>query len=163
MSQKDIFENHALKLGKLVGNLLTIEMAARLAIVKLDEHASSKVFTQLHQVKEGDQVECNAFTNADDLRQTLEKYNKRAPMQSKVDIATIVNLRDTLAHGRTFGFGDMKHLRLLKFSRKQHQGKVSVDLAKDMNDTWFHENIEMLNKAINKVIIVLNYKKREFN
>lgn len=163
MDQKEKFENHALKLGKLVGNLLTIEMASRLAIVKLDEYAASKVFSQLPQVNEGDQVEWNAFTNADDLRQTLEKYNKRAPLKCKVNITAIVNLRDALAHGRTFGFGKMKHLRLLKFNRKQHQGKVSVDLVQDMNDIWFDENIEMLNEAVNKVTISLDYEKREFN
>jgi len=53
MSQKDHFENHALKLGKIVGNLQTIEMAARLAIVKHDEYSASKVATQLPQVKKG--------------------------------------------------------------------------------------------------------------
>jgi hypothetical protein len=73
MSQKDNFEIHALKLGKLVGNLQTIEMAARMAIVKLDEYSASQVATQLPQVKEGGRVEWNAFTNSNDLRQTLEK------------------------------------------------------------------------------------------
>jgi hypothetical protein len=38
MSRKEHFINHALKLGKIVGNLQTIEMAARLAIVKLDHN-----------------------------------------------------------------------------------------------------------------------------
>ena len=63
-------------------------------------------------------VELNAFTNGDDLAQTLEKYNKRAPLDYRIDISPIVNLRDTLAHGRMFGYGSMKSLRLLKFSRK---------------------------------------------
>jgi hypothetical protein len=161
MSSKKIFENHALKLGKLVGNLLSIEMGARLSIVKLDRHAVSKVFTQLPQVKEGDLVEWNAFTNADDLMQTLEKYNKRAPLESKVEVTAIVNLRDALAHGRTFGAGNMKHLRLLKFNRKQREGKVPVDLVQDMTNTWFDENIVMLTQAIEKIRIALDYDKKE--
>jgi len=57
----------------------------------------------------------------------------------------------------------MKHLRLLKFNRKQHQGKVSVDLVQVMNDMWFDKNIEMLNEAAGKVAIALNYEKRELN
>jgi hypothetical protein len=148
MCQKDHFENHALKLGKIAGNLQTIEMAARLAIVKLDEYSASKVETQLPLVKDEEWVELNAFTNFNDLRQTLEKYNKHAPLECKVDINPIVNLRDALAHGRTFGFGNMKHLRLLNFQRKQDNGKVAVELAHDMNDEWFDANIEMLNKAL---------------
>lgn len=161
MSNKERFENHALKLGKLVGNLLTIEMVARLAIVKLDQYFASKVITQLSQIKEGDLVEWNAFTNADDLRQTLEKYNKRAPLKNKVDVTAIVDLRDALAHGRTFGAGNMKYLKLLKFNRKHKEGKVSVDLAQDMTATWFDKNILMLNQAIDKITITLDYEKRE--
>jgi hypothetical protein len=160
MSQKDNFEIHALKLGKLVGNLQTIEMAARMAIVKLDEYSASQVATQLPQVKEGGRVEWNAFTNSNDLRQTLEKYNKHAPTECKVDVTPIVNLRDALVHGRTFGFGDLKHLRLLKFNRKQDKGKVVVDMAQDMDDEWFDVNIEMLGKALNKLIDALDYDKK---
>lgn len=163
MSQKDHFENHALKLGEIVGNLQTIEMAARLAIVKLDEYSASSVSTQLPQVQEGEQVEWNAFTNSNDLRQTLEKYNKHAPLECRVDVNSIVNLRDALAHGRTFGFGGMKNLRLLKFQRKQDNGKVVVELAQDMNDEWFNLNIEMLGNALNKLTIALDYEKKDCN
>ena len=158
MSQKEIFENHASNLGKLIGNLLTIEMAARLAIVSLDEHVASQVSTQLPQVKKGEYVECNAFTNSDDLRQTLGKYNKRAPLDCKIDIDPIVDLRDVLAHGRMFGSGSIGHLRLLKFNRKQKAGKVSVDLAVIMTPAWFSENIELLTKAIEKITTSLAYE-----
>ena len=134
MSDKVRFELHALNLGKLVGNLLSLEMGARMAIVKLEERAAKQVQAQLPQVKVGDLVEVNAFTNSDDLKQTLEKYNKWAPLNYRIDIAPIVNMRDALGHGRAFGFGEMKHLRLLKFSRKSKDGKVSVELAQDMTD-----------------------------
>jgi hypothetical protein len=120
MSDREKFENHALMLGKL----LSIEMGARLALVKLDANLKSKVFTRLSHVKKCDQVEYNAFTNKNDLRQTLEQYNKRASNECKVDVTILVNLRDSLAHGRTFGFGNMDCLRILKFSRKQTDGKV---------------------------------------
>ena len=43
MDDKARFEQHALNLGKLTGNLQTIEMAARLAIVKLDKAAAQRV------------------------------------------------------------------------------------------------------------------------
>jgi len=161
MSDPEHFQNHALNLGKLTGNLLSIEMGARLAIVKLDAHAASKVFSQLPQVKEGDLVEWNAFTNSDDLRQTLEKYNKHAPLECRLDVSSVVALRDALAHGRTFGFGTAKYLRLLKFSRKQNAGKIAVELAQDMTDSWFSESNQLLEKALSKITNALNYEKRE--
>jgi len=96
MSTKEKFELHALNLGKLVGNLLTIEMAARMFLAKHEENFQSKVTTQLSQVSEGNLVESDAFTNPDDLRQTLKKYNKRAPDALAIPVNEIVALRDAL-------------------------------------------------------------------
>ena len=163
MGDKARFEAHALSLGKLTGNLQSLEMGARMVIVKLDQRAAEQVQTQLPQVKAGDLVELNAFTNNDDLTQTLEKYNKRAPLACKIDTGPIVSLRDAVAHGRMFGFGSMKHLRLLKFGRKAKNGKVLVELAVDVTDEWFHENIRILDQALGKVGNALNYEKRELS
>lgn len=161
MSEKEAFESHALNIGKLIGNLQSLEMGARMVIVKLDQWASKQVQTQLPQVRAGDTVELNAFTNGDDLSQTLNKYNKRIPPDFRLDVLPIVRLRDALAHGRTFGFGSMKHLRLLKFSRKTKAGRVHVELAEDMSADWFDENIRMLNDALEKIRGALDYEKRE--
>ncbi|ARU86737.1 hypothetical protein [Pseudomonas sp. M30-35] len=163
MSTKAKFELHALNLGKLVGNLLTIEMAARMFLAKHDEDFQSKIATQLPRVSEGDLVESDAFTNADDLRQTLQKYNKRAPNALAVPIDEIVSLRDALAHGRTFGFGEIQHLRLLKFSRKAAEGKHRVELAQDMSETWFVHNIRVLESALQSLTQALDYEQREFD
>lgn len=163
MSDKARFESLATNLGKMVGNLLSLEMGARLAIVKLNERASKQLLTQLPQVKVGDSVEINAFTNSDDLRVTLEKFNKHAPLKCRLDINPIVSLRDAIAHGRMFGYGSMKDLRLLKFSRKAVSGKLSVELAQDMTDTWFQDNTQLLNAALEKISIALDYEKREFS
>jgi hypothetical protein len=162
MSDKARFELHALNLGKLTGNLQSIEMGARLAIVRLNGAAAQCLHAQLPQVKCGDLVEINAFTNKDDLTQTLEKYNKLAPIDCRIDIKPIVALRDALAHGRIFGFDSMKHLRLLKFNRKANDGKVAVELAVDMTDEWFQGNIRILNDAIKKITKTLDYESREF-
>lgn len=163
MIEKEWFELHALKLGMLIGNLQSLEMGARLAIVKLDHWAGKQVQTQLPQVKAGDKVELNAFTNDEDLTQTLKKYNKRTPLDYRVDVASIVRLRDALAHGRTFGFGTMKHLRLLKFNRRKNvKGQVAVELAEDMTEEWFNNNINMLNESLEKVRQALDYEKRDF-
>jgi len=162
MSDKDRFEAHALSLGKLIGNLQSLEMGARMAIVNLDKRAAEQVQSQLPQVKAGDLVELNAFTNKDDLTQTLEKFNKRAPSECRIDIRPIVSLRDALAHGRIFGFGPVRPIRILKFGQKATAGKVPVELAVDMTDDWFRENIQILGQALEKIRKALDYEKREF-
>jgi hypothetical protein len=168
MSDKARFESHAINLGKLVGNLQSLEMMARMVIVRLDQRAAERVRTQLPQVRAGDLVEINAFTNGDDLTQTLEKYNKRTTPGCRLDVARIVGLRDALAHGRTFGIGSMKHLRLLKFSRRATANdttaneEVRVELAEDMTPEWFLNNIRILNDAIDRITEALEYEKREF-
>lgn len=163
MSNKLRLETHALNLGKLLGNLQMLEMGARLAMVKLDQRQAAQVQMQLGQVQAGDTLELNAFTNGDDLRQTLEKFNKRAPVNCRVDVAGIVGLRDAIAHGRTFGIGPMKHLRLLKFSRRANStAVVQVELAEDMTPEWFTRNIEMLTEALARITKALDYEQCEF-
>lgn len=162
MDDKARFETHALNFGKLTGNLQMLEMGARMAIVKLDQRAADRVQMQLSQVKAGEMVNLDAFTNGDDLTQTLKKDNKRTPLDCRIEIGPIVNLRDALAHGRTFGYGSMKPLRLLKFSRKTKEGKVLAELALDMTDEWAFENIRILEQALGKIGKALNYEVREF-
>jgi len=162
MREKTRLEAHALSLGKLIGNLQSLEMGARMALVKFDQRAAEQVKTQLPHVKAGDLVELNAFTNSDDLTQSLEKFNKRVKPECRIDINPIVDLRDALAHGRTFGSGPIMHLRILKFSRKAIAGKVSVELAADMTNEWFREKIQLLMQALEKVRKALDYEKREF-
>ena len=162
MNDKVLFERHALNLGKLLANLQSIEMGARMAIVKLDKRAADQEQSQLPQLKAGDMVELNALTNGDDLRQTLEKYNKMAALDCRMEIEPIVNLRDALAHGRAFGFGPVKPLRLLKFSRKAKGDKVLIELALDMTDEWFHKSVNILDQALEKIRKTLDYEMKEF-
>lgn len=161
MSQRKRFEAHAVSLGKIVGNLLSLELAARIAINKLDAWAAAQVQAQLPQLTEGEWVEVNVFTNDDDLRNTLEKYNKRAPYELRLEVDPIVKLRDAVAHGRVFGYGKRRpdsNLRLVKFSTKKQDNKVQVTLAVDMTDEWFRLNIRMLFDALGKIAKASDHK-----
>jgi hypothetical protein len=159
------FEQHASYLGRLVGNLLSIEMGARMTIVKLDAWAAKHVNSQLPQIQAGQLVELNAFTKPDDLRQTLEKFNKHASPACRVEVDALVELRDSLAHGRMFGYGDMNvnPLRLLKFARTATDGKVLVEQAHDMTESWFQSNIQMLQAALEKIRVTLDYEQRNLD
>jgi len=154
-------ERHALNMGKLVGNLLMLELAARLFISAQDER--NRVQIQIQHVKEGDRVPINPLTNGDDLRRTLEKYNKRAPTTYRLDIAPIVRLRDAIAHGCMFGFGSFDNVpRLVKFGMQKKSGTVGVTMVIDMTATWFTQNNTLVFAALNRVRLALGWEEQEF-
>ena len=125
MSELLPFELHALRLGKLLGNLQSIEMGARLFLNKADVHRASEIIRSLPKLEKGDLVEFSPLTSGHDLRQVLERYNKLA-RDCRIEIDRIIDLRDALAHGRVFGYGSMQtanSLRILKFRRERKPGK----------------------------------------
>jgi hypothetical protein len=157
-------ETHALNLGKLTGNLLTLEMLARMVIAQRDAQWRGERAENLLGIPESDWVGIGPFTNRDDLRQTLEKYNRHAAAEWRLDVDPIVRLRDALAHGRMFGSGPLRpdaSLRLMKFGKKLKAGRVQVELALAMTPGWFSENIAMLSAALRKATNALDYEMRE--
>jgi hypothetical protein len=50
----------------------------------------------------------------------------------------------------------------LKFSRKAAKGKYRVELAQDMSETWFAQNIGVLESALQNLTQALGYERREF-
>jgi len=166
MNQAHIFETHASNLGRLVGNLQMIEMGARIAIAKRDAWQAKREMVSLPQVKRGDLVEISPLTDTNDLRNTLERYNKFAPLECRVSVDLIVELRDALAHGRVFGHGpqnSLSSLRLVKFDTDKRDNKVEVKMVVEMTDSWFKENIEFSMNALLRVAKAMDYGTRELS
>lgn len=164
MGELHTFELHALRLGKLLGNLQSIETGARLFLDKANEQRASQIICSLSKLKRGDWVEISPLTNGHDLRRILERYNKFANNNCRVDIDRIVDLRDALAHGRVFGHGPIQtanSLRLLKFKRDEKAKKVQVAMVEDMTEAWFNENIEFLMVSLEKIRTALDWNKAD--
>jgi hypothetical protein len=160
------FDIHALNMGRLVGNLLTLEMAARMAVARLDRQSGGTPAETLIHVRQGDWVRINPFTNLDDLQRTLEKYNKYAPLACRLELGPIVRLRDALAHGRMFGSGPIRpdaSLKLIKFDTKPQNNHVQVSLVVDMTAEWFSENLATLSKGLEKVARAIDYERRDLS
>ena len=155
-------ESHALRLGKLFGNLLSLEMITRMALAKLDTNASFSEGPQLPLLTTGQRVEANPLTDGKSLTGTLRQYNQHVSGAYQVETERIVELRDALAHGRMFGFGpNGRHLRLLKFDKNtDKEGRVLVTMAIDMTQDWFDDSIRFLEREMDKVTGFLNYEKR---
>lgn len=152
MSKLSHLELHALSLGKLFGTLQTIELGARLFLAKTNDIPEWKI---------GDWAELTLLTNNLDLREVLERYNKAA-MNYRVDIDRIVSLRDALAHGRVFVRGPIQNahsLKLLKFKRKAEAKRVQVEIAWEMTEEWFKENIGLLVDSFEKIRTALDWNK----
>ena len=144
---------YAEKLGMLVANMQSLEVALRAFLSRAEDDLENKhVVVDLDNIKAGDMVQENAFTNYDTLKELIVKYNKSNRSDDyKID-DSLVKVRDALAHGRLSAKDfEMNPIRLLKFAKPTKTGKVRVELDNDLTKEWFKENINLFRDAIMKV------------
>jgi len=143
-------DKHFMNLGKVVSNLLSLELSLRTFLLEAEGSQGEMDYSQLNV---GDQVAEDAFTNWDYLKQLIEKYNDRIEsVDSSLCVDdSVVALRDALAHGRVFASSPSGPMSLLKFTRpKKEQTKVTF--AAQMDETWFQNQISLTHDQIKKVI-----------
>lgn len=136
-------------LGKLHGNLLSLEFSLRLFLRKKETGGRLDRAADTHGLKQGDITPKTAFTNYDTLGQLLEQYNALVCPAHQVDTG-IVDLRDTLAHGRVFGNSVGHPLRLLKFA-KPVGSAVTVTYSELMDGAWFDQKVRWVSSQLDKV------------
>ncbi len=156
------FELHALRLGKIIGNLQSLELGARLFLDNTDTHRGTQLMSSLPTLGNNDWVPLCPLSDGSDLRQVLERFNKLAP-EHRLEVDRIVRLRDALAHGRIFGKGLMQQdstLWLLKFSREIKDEKVQVSSIEEMTESWFNDNIKFLKGSMERVRVALDWNSR---
>ena len=147
-------EKHALNLGKLAGNLQSLEFALRAFLVNT-EIASGSSFpqsTNLHDMDKGNIVPENAFTNYDTLGQLINKYNSNSRISSVgfgID-ETLVDIHDAIAHRRVSAATYSGTLKLLKFDKPKN-GQVKVTFSASLTEKWFAEQIKRVYGAVLKV------------
>jgi hypothetical protein len=146
-------DDHALQLGRLVGNFQSLEFALR---AFLQDLPTAKPFgaphgTDIYTSPVDTELPENEFTSYDSLAQLMRKFNfemqKRG--RSRLD-ETLVEIRDALAHGRVSASRPNKTLRLLKFSRPQN-GRVRITFNETMSPGWFRVQNDRVLLAIQTV------------
>lgn len=147
-------EKYPLNLGKLLVNFQSLEFALRAFLVN-NEIASGITSSQainLNAMNRGDIVPENAFTNWDNLKQLIEKYNSNSKILSAGLIIdkTLVDIRDAIAHGRVSAPTPSASPKLLKFS-KPEGNQVKVAFSVSMTKEWFGEQIKRAYNAVLKV------------
>ncbi|KTB97120.1 hypothetical protein [Pseudomonas sp. ICMP 10191] len=148
-------EEHSAALGKLLSNLQTVELLARMYIHEKSYKAENKSIPPFKiNSPVGSTHRADPFNNYDTLTTTLKKYNN-LNNKATVDIDSLVELRDALAHGRILGEIDDDNLRLLKFSKEQN-GEVRVTYNETLSKQWFDSNIKKTSEAANTIHRSLN-------
>jgi hypothetical protein len=146
-------DEHVQRLGKVVGNLQSLEFALRGALANM--HGSRKVHPD-HGVDVlafpvGSVVPESDLTDYASLGKLVEMFNLGALASGGRTVNThVVELRDALAHGRTYTHNREFPLRLVKFD-KPRDGKVRVAYSEVMDHAWFDRQRDLLNDCIDAV------------
>jgi len=147
--------NHVMYLGKVIGNLHSLEIALRAFLDRLNPASSPHLPAgkSYYQLQIGDSVPENAFTNFDTLGDLVDKYNA-AMRQKNPDLlvdCSVVQLRDLMAHGRVSADApDETRLAIIKFARP-HNGSVRVTDCALMTEQWFQGRIDFVRAQLEKV------------
>jgi hypothetical protein len=142
--------NYVVDLGKIVGNLHSLEFSLRAFLFHEKKEPGGEGFDTMEV---GDEVEENSFTNYSQMRQLIREYNVAIGGRDPslvIPEDEIVELRDALAHGRVYARSKAELFRLLKFS-KAHGGKVTVTVAETMTPEWRERKRRLLFDALERV------------
>ncbi|MCK9418707.1 MAG: hypothetical protein M0R70_04925 [Nitrospirae bacterium] len=145
-------EEHIKSLGTLVSYFHTLEFALRAVLRNHEKEKSEEIDYATLNV--GDTVPEEPMTNYDSLETLIDKYNKLAEKELRID-KKLVAIRDAIAHGRVFSDSRNLPMKLLKFD-KPRQGAVTVTFAATMDHGWFADKAVRLYEEIQKV-----FKKNE--
>ncbi|MCJ7729666.1 MAG: hypothetical protein MUO27_07300 [Sedimentisphaerales bacterium] len=139
---------HMKKMGHLVVHLQSLEFALRAFLYNresISKQQGPPAF--LENIKEGDCVEVNAFTNYDTLGELIRKYNEMVALTHPalcVD-KNIVDIRDALAHGRIASTSPSPQApqKLVKYA-KPKDGQVHVTHCFTLTKDWFDKQIKLV-------------------
>ena len=139
-------EVYATKLGQIWANFHSLEMALRTFLALRDDRKALKPGQSFATLAVGDEVAENPTTDFASLGQLIERFNKVAPVERKID-PSLVDLRDALAPGRVWSVDGSFTLRLLKFDRPQ-QGISRVTWASTLTDQWLEDQRQRVFDAL---------------
>jgi len=148
-------DNHALHLGKLVGNLQSLEALLRVYLLAIAQKQWPPASTgpSYWNLSVGDVVGEDAFTNYDSLGALISKFNADVQPRDatlRVD-AAMVSVRDLLVHGRVAADDpDPGRLKIVKFD-KPNNGTVKVSACAFMDEAWFNTQNDLASAQLRRV------------
>lgn len=143
-------DDHVQLLGKLLGNLQSLELAIR---ALLSARPGARQVQEAHAVDisdlpVGSVLPVSDFTDRTYFSELVTAFNVDAASRSKPQInVKVVSIRNALAHGSVFTRAKAFPLRLLRFS-KPTNGRVTMRMNEEMSEEWFGEHIKVVFDAI---------------
>jgi len=143
-------QQHPLNLGKLLVNFQSLEFILRAFLFKIEEISGSPLAQLMNfdELREGNEVFENAFTNYDTLKELIEKYNNNPKILAaglRID-KNLVDIRDAIAHGRVSSSTPSPPFRLLKFSRPANSlTKVTFSIL--LTKEWYNKQLPRVQNA----------------
>ena len=135
-------------LGRLISNLIQLEFTIRIALHLQEPHPMPTETLRL--LSPGDDLPENNITNWDTLGQLISKYNAvEAVRGGKTIDPEIVDLRDTLAHGRMTASTTTSEYRLIRFSKPDKTTRrAKVEDVHTLTLPWLNHQIGRTVKAM---------------
>lgn len=156
MQTQNSSDNYQRALGKIIGNLHSVELILRLFLhnVDLKRYGSPPPEVSLDNIQVDNFVQENYFVNYDSLGDLVKKYNdivaSRGMSELRVDESTI-KLRDAFAHGRVLGSQPSPPLTLYKFGKPSGEHQVKVERITNLTEKELAGYIRRLFDQIKKV------------
>jgi len=145
---------YALAIGKLFGNLASLDSLVRMALHVSRDPSNTDPSTEPLNLKVGDHVELNWITKDCTLGVLIGEYNKLqvergTPENSIGD--EILDLRNALAHGFISAMVVGGVLTLTKFGRTVKGGPLVVTQKVDLTPDWLQMQLGRVRDAVDGV------------
>jgi hypothetical protein len=154
-SQTGWLEQSNKRIGDIITNLLSLELALRLLLDEWEKQRSGgNDSLNLFTIKVGEWVPENSLTNRESLSQLIEKVNKLAEghqLQDRLD-GKIGKLRNGLAHGRLFSPDPNGPFCIMKFSKYPKNGMRQVEFSERLTSEWLDQQTEHTFNEIQKAL-----------
>jgi len=144
-------DEHCNRLGRLMGNLQSLEFSLRAFLQSLPSARQIGMphGTDFYSFPVGYELPENEITSYDTLAALISRFNAEMAKRGEPALdMTIVDVRDALAHGRVSASAPDGTLRLIKFSRPDKRHRVRVVFNEEMTKAWFRDQIGRVHKAI---------------
>lgn len=145
-------DNYANSIGKVIVNFHGLELSLRGYLCESKHSLKMPPLEVLIESPIGTIFEINGFTSYDSLRVLITKFNMEMEEKGRAGIdASLVDLRDALAHGRVFKLEGEDCMRIVKFSKPDRKGaNVAIEFNEVMTEQW-------LKKCTNRVCEAMFY------
>ncbi len=141
-------------LGGLLGNLQSLELAIRayLQNQSLSPEIGIPYGVDFYTIPVGSELPESAITDYASLGNLIDKINVIFNQNGKLKIdRSIVDIRDSLVHGRVSASGINDHIRIVKFT-KPVEGKVKVIFNEVITEEWLILNKKRIFDAVCYII-----------